>query len=131
MFDDTDLGVYPPQLLVNAMAYLCSANADVEEVYSPSPSLSAETVRRKHLSTATWREVGYHIGAEIRKHARYESTGGGDGRKVRPHMRRAHWHHFWRGPKNGNRELFIKWLPPIVVNADGGEDVEATVHKVR
>lgn len=132
MFDDTDLGVYPPQLLVNALAYLCSANADVEGSYSPSPSLSAATVKKKRLSTATWHDVGYHIGAEIRKHAQYASEShGGSGRKVRPHMRRAHFHHFWRGPKDGPRELFIKWIPPIVVNADSGNEVEATAHKVR
>lgn len=31
------------------------------------------------------------------------------------HIRRGHYHSFWRGPRDGQRELFSKWLPPCVV----------------
>lgn len=34
-----------------------------------------------------------------------------------PHMRRAHWHHFWTGPLDGKRELICHWIPPTFVNA--------------
>lgn len=33
----------------------------------------------------------------------------------RPHLRRAHYHHFWTGPKVGEQVLICKWLPPRVV----------------
>ncbi len=33
----------------------------------------------------------------------------------RPHIRKAHYHHFWTGPKDGPRKLICKWLPPSVV----------------
>ncbi|EMO24671.1 hypothetical protein LEP1GSC170_1243 [Leptospira interrogans serovar Bataviae str. HAI135] len=32
-----------------------------------------------------------------------------------PHIRRAHWHHFWAG-SNEERKLILRWLPPIPVN---------------
>lgn len=32
------------------------------------------------------------------------------------HIRRGHYHSFWRGPRHGERELFSKWLPPCVVS---------------
>lgn len=34
-----------------------------------------------------------------------------------PHMRRAHWHHFWTGPRDGERKLVCHWVPPTFVNA--------------
>lgn len=36
-----------------------------------------------------------------------------NGRK--PHLRKAHYHHFWTGPKAGPRKLVCKWLPPSIV----------------
>lgn len=33
----------------------------------------------------------------------------------RPHLRKAHYHHFWTGPKVGPRKLVCKWLPPSIV----------------
>jgi hypothetical protein len=42
----------------------------------------------------------------------------------RPHYRRAHWHHFWTGPRNvpGERKLILKWLPPIPVGIQDLDD---------
>lgn len=39
----------------------------------------------------------------------------------RPHIRKAHHHHFWTGPKAGPRKLISKWLPPQIVR---GTNVE-------
>lgn len=41
----------------------------------------------------------------------------GTGKPAPPHVRRAHWHTYWCGPKdNPHREL--RWIAPILVNAD-------------
>lgn len=34
-----------------------------------------------------------------------------------PHMRRAHYHHFWAGPLDGERKLICHWVAPTFVNA--------------
>ncbi len=31
------------------------------------------------------------------------------------HPPRAHWHHFWTGPRDGERRLVLRWLHPILV----------------
>lgn len=37
-------------------------------------------------------------------------------RKVRGHIRRAHWHSFWHGPREGERQLKLRWMHPTLVN---------------
>ena len=39
------------------------------------------------------------------------------GAKKMPHVRRAHWHHYWIGTGDSKRRT-LKWLPPIYVNSD-------------
>ena len=127
MYDDTPLERYPTQLVANGVAYLCSKNADIVPSYKPQPNLPRNNAKRR--SNATWHDVGYHVGAQLRayEHSRRSQANGGHG-SVRPHMRRAHWHHFWTGPRDGERELVLKWLSPTMVNA--GKTESATLHKV-
>ena len=73
--------------------------------------------------------VGVRLGAAIRN---YQASEAHDrnveptGRTVRPHIRRAHWHGYWTGPrKEPAQQRFIhRWIPPIPVNVaqtDEGE----------
>ena len=39
--------------------------------------------------------------------------------RPRPHWRRAHWHSYWTGPRDGERIARLKWIPPIPVGLDG------------
>lgn len=48
----------------------------------------------------------------------------------RPLIRRAHWHHFWTGPRDGERKLILQWLPPIPVGADD-EELPVVLNKVQ
>ncbi|MFM2415427.1 MAG: hypothetical protein RL385_150 [Pseudomonadota bacterium] len=57
-----------------------------------------------------------------------EPTGGGPPRA--PHLRRAHWHRFWTGPRDGERAIRLRWLSPILVGADSVPE-HATVIPVR
>ena len=57
-----------------------------------------------------------------------EGTGTGTGRTVRPHIRRAHWHHYWTGP--GRKSLEVRWIQPTLVLADGEQEMPfATIQK--
>jgi hypothetical protein len=68
--------------------------------------------------------AGWRLGAILRK-AREETKQpeekeileGNEGRRgPAPHIRRAHWHTFWTGPKSGSpRKPALKWIPPIPV----------------
>lgn len=48
----------------------------------------------------------------------------------RPHIRRAHWHNFWTGPKDGDRKLVLKWLAPSFVGTNT-DDTPVVIHKVK
>ena len=81
--------------------------------------------------------VGTRIGAALQT-AKRADDGAGDKDKQRDaktqnspvaHMRRAHWHHYWTGPKTGERKLILKWLPPIPVNIEG--EAPTVIRKVK
>ena len=51
------------------------------------------------------------------------------GRTVRPHVRRAHWHHYWVG--EGRTRLEVRWIEPTFVLPEGKREVKlATVRRV-
>lgn len=74
----------------------------------------------------TWL-VGYRIGAVLRGAAAGSTEHGeaGAGAKEhsspRPHVRRAHWHSYWTGPRKdpARRQLVVKWIHPILIGAEG------------
>lgn len=72
--------------------------------------------------------VGVRIGSAIRR-TRIEDFGqdGGEAARKRLHSRRGHWHHYWTGPKGGERTLILKWTAPTFVHADGGETGESNI----
>jgi hypothetical protein len=51
----------------------------------------------------------------------------GPGSGPSPHMRRAHWHHYWTGP--GREKLEVRWIEPVFVG--GSESRSTVVHRVR
>jgi hypothetical protein len=82
----------------------------------------------------TW-EVGYRIGAklrafEVRRGKADDATG--TGASMKPHVRKAHWHSFWTGPRDRHQErkMRVKWLPPIPVNVNDSDDLVPTMRKV-
>jgi len=86
--------------------------------------------RRPAKSSATpnhpdiW-EIGWKQGALFAAAQDAASSQGGEHSGLRPHVRRAHWHHFWEGPRDGERNLTVRWLPPIFV---GSGTIIPTIH---
>lgn len=88
-------------------------------------------------------DVGVRIGSALREAYQREQTGGDaapDGKQVRPHVRRAHWHGFRSGPKKDaegheipteRRKFDVRWMPPIPVNVESIESLPAVVRKVK
>ena len=42
--------------------------------------------------------------------------------------RRGHWHHYWVGPRDGDRELILKWVAPMFINS--GDNI-VTIYPVK
>lgn len=62
---------------------------------------------------ATRVAAGVAIGRQLRAAAKAETGAAHKG--PRPHIRRAHWHGYWLGPRAGGQRFELRWLPPIAV----------------
>lgn len=127
--------------VLSLVFYLCSANADIAN--SPNSSASRKTLMRTKKASSRRiivpeavriRQVGVRVGPALRK-ARAESAvknndAGETGRIMRPHIRRSHWHNYWKGSK-GRRTRILKWLSPILVNIDNPADLPTTIRPVK
>lgn len=110
--------------MVNVVLYLCSTQPDIVDK-APTIKLHPFHVHRKSngkfkilpaIKTKTF-FVGENVGKIIKEHNESLTISRG---KVRPHVRRAHWHGYWKGPKAKEREFILKWLPPTLVATTNG-----------
>ncbi len=123
--------------LLQLILYLCAENIDMP--MKPAHPLSRATKSGRidaPKKPNVW-IVGERIGNTIRKYRNYEAqntalttTTQADHLSPRPHIRRAHWHHFWAGPLKGKRELILRWLAPIPVGVNEDDELPVVIHKV-
>lgn len=131
--------------LVSVTLYLCSQAAEIRDARgrrkspeNPAPKKIKGGLREFAAAGPTTWEVGYRLGAALRAGLAAEQTqaGAGTHTRPRPHIRRAHWHSFWIGPRqedHPDRKLVLRWLHPVLVA--GAEDREGggivpTLHNV-
>lgn len=126
--------------LLSTLLYLASDGADVRDRRDPArvparpePQRTKRGLRLFAAGRITQWEVGVRIGAALRRAqdaAGDHEPGAGTHARPRLHIRRAHWHTFLAGPRDRARERRIKWLPPIAVNLEGGDELPAVVRPV-
>ena len=122
---------------LNAVLYLCSVNANME-CESFSRAVSVSTSKDKHGNPKKHRywDIGVRFGKAFRTQRSKKNKGAEIGRDnkqtihlLRPHIRRAHWHHFWTDKRgNDERKLVLRWIHPVFVGGD--EDLPTVVHKM-
>ncbi len=127
---DQAAGVFSEQLkpLISVLLYLCSDMPELDNHRQPrvSPSRpkakkTKEDIRFFPASGPTFWDVGSSAAAKLRDLGEVEPTG----RRVRPHLRRGHWHGYWTGKMSeSNRKFVYKWLTPMLVAAAEEEDEE-------
>ena len=120
-------------LAIQTAYYLSASNSVKTEIKTPK----AKRPKRRNgtpMNLRQW-EVGYRIGSPFPGKRAEEgpceavgATEGERGTRPRPHLRRAHWHHYWAG--EGKNTLILKWLAPIWVNGNE-EDIISTEHPVQ
>jgi len=79
-------------------------------------------------------EAGFRFGRVLRgAYAAAQPQARGKGTPKRPHVRRAHWHGYWTGPRSKpeERRLELRWLPPILVGAKEEDELPAVIWKIR
>jgi hypothetical protein len=137
---DSEIATYSDVIprAINLLLYLCAAEADVPD-YTELRKRRTYDSNRNAKRAVTW-TVGERIGAAIRGYKlpkevppseSDEQLTAGTHNSPRPHMRRAHWHHYWIGSRDGERALVLKWIPPVPVNADFGGENPTVIKKVK
>jgi hypothetical protein len=128
------------QPVLSVLLYMCSLTGDVLDAEGssrrptkPRPQKTKKGDRLFQADRPTVWETGYRMGAALQRAREYaarmdvERPHG----SPEPHVRKAHWHGFWTGPRDGDRRLTVKWLPPIPVGYKLDEDLIPTIRLVR
>lgn len=116
--------------IIQMLLYLQSENIDIE--VDVENTIARKHYPRKNIPTIS--NIGYRIGADIRKIRVHRVTAIQSeaqeseaqeerfyGSPKSAHIRRAHWHRFWTGSRNGERKLIIRWVAPMVIHPENGE----------
>lgn len=130
---DVDVGV--ARIILSAIQlvlYLLSDNVEIEqavpEVEKGETKKNVTTLKKKDQDKASQVQeylVGVRVGSALRKaKSSYNRSAGNTGTSSakRSHTRRGHWHHYWTGPKQGDRKLVLKWTAPTVIHPENVED---------
>lgn len=100
--------------LVSLLLYLCSVNGEIGDGERRPTRPRPKKTKKGHrmfppMKVSTW-DVGVRMGAVLRraKETVYRETHDYGREKQRssprPHVRRAHWHGYWTGPRDGERK---------------------------
>lgn len=130
--------------LLNLILYICCENADIEK----DSRQRTYTYRKKGFGLIKgcpreiqkW-NVGWRIGKTLRNISSAQKPNTPSeapeqhraicGSPKRPHIRSAHFHHFWTGKKgSAERKLVVHWIPAIAINISTENELAATIHKV-
>src|SRR5690606_32262905 len=104
--------------VVSLLLWLCSEQPEITGDGRPENPRPVKTKRGARTFPAagprTW-EVGARVGAALRaaRDAAKRAEGEATGRRVRPHVRRAHWHTYLTGPRSSEQTPVFRWLNPI------------------
>ncbi len=123
--------------LISLLLYLCADDKDIGEAArrpaNPEPKRTKNGWRMFPADRPTTWEVGVRLGAALRRAYHAAETGAPRPHVApRAHIRGAHWHGFWRGPKHAPelRTFDVRWLPPIAVNVADLDALPAVVRHV-
>lgn len=123
--------------LLSLVLYICSVNGEIGNgrirPKNPLPKKTKEGLRVLPPKKAKVWGVGERMGAAIRRDKenqesinepnKEERASNKERTSPRSHIRRAHWHGYWTGPKKEpeKRKYILKWIQPVLVNPNAGD----------
>ncbi|MEU4841703.1 hypothetical protein [Nocardia testacea] len=101
-------------LALSLLLYLCSDRRDAR-AYRPNGRRGKKNRRPDQKLI----DLGFNIGPSLHAARRIGSppAPGGEGVRVKAHIRRAHWHTYWTGPRSAPTPE-VRWLHPTLVHKD-------------
>lgn len=125
--------------MLQLLLSLCSDEPDMPTIEHPQARRSTSGRVYPPDEPRVW-DVVVRISNVIRE---YKKSGGPDAcihnasaettphASPRPHVRSAHWHTYWTGPREAaNRKPVIHWLPPIPIGVNWKKELPTNVHRV-
>lgn len=113
---------------LSIVLYLCSQEPEIDNErepgsrpHNPAPKRIKRGWRLFPPDEPTLWHVGATMGVQLRRDAGTEGGVESEGqpRTVRAHLRRAHWHGYWTGPRDparaDERGFVYHWQPPTVI----------------
>lgn len=116
---------------MSLLLYILSDNAE-DRVVSTPPRAQRSGKQYRKRNPETVHEMGARLGraiGEARRKQRPYAAASGAGRKMPPHIRAAHFTHYWIGPRKGRTDgklgdaCIVHWIPPLAINGGGGDEV--------
>lgn len=108
--------------LLSPLLYLCSDEPEIDDARQPGGRPGRprpkKTKRGWRLFPADGPRI-WTVGQELGAALRQARTGEAAGSTRRAHLRRAHWHGYWTGPRDRQRFIY-RWIAPHLVG--GRED---------
>lgn len=121
-------------LAIQCLLYIQAANADIQS--RPSAKKKAKKQKAKAPKQIKVHDVGVKVGKTLRvgssnKQAVTKEYAKSDQSSPKsPHIRRGHWHHYWKGAHDSDeRKLILKWTAPTFVNSESSGG--GTIHPVK
>ena len=113
------------KIAISYLLYICSQDPEITNEQKPNsaPSktyckASKNGLRIIPAPRPKFWKVGTEIGNKIRAQRHQTHT---TSTKRSPHLRRAHWHGYWTGPRS-DPNFAYKWLHPIFVNPQDDDE---------
>lgn len=112
---DEQRSVY--NLSLSLLLYLCSDRRDAREYRPETPRGGKKKQRPEQKQKLI--DLGFDVGPSLQATGRIgpQTEPTGEGGRVRAHLRRAHWHTYWTGPRTAPKPE-VRWLHPTLVNKD-------------
>lgn len=117
-----------------SILYLSSEKPDVKTSMETSSThrIISDSSRPKHKYSELQKwDIGFRYADSIKKCSEMSSNKTvceGVGSPKRPHVRRAHWHHYWIGT-GVTRRLILKWVAPAYIHAEFDSDLPVVYHR--
>jgi len=126
--------------MLQLLLYLCSDEPDMPEIEHPQKRRRLSGGVRSPEVPRVW-DVGVRISTAIRnyragevKHPWVEAEGEGHGHaSPRPHVRSAHWHTYWTGPREAvfpEKKPVMRWIPPLPIGMNGRRELPTNIRMV-
>jgi hypothetical protein len=125
--------------MLQLLLYLCSEEPDMPQIEHPQKRRTFSGGVRSPKEPQVW-DVGVRVSNAIRNYKNHERSAEKEMPSVqgahsspRPHVRAAHWHTFWVGPRSAkfpDRKPIIRWLPPIPIGIDWKRELPTNIHMV-